>query len=69
MKPRKHSTEILQAMNTLFIRHKSTIHLRNWDSRPMRARPEDIARGKIRRKTEDYLEQWELAKEIREIWE
>jgi len=68
-KPPKPSTEIIQVMNTLFTRHKSTLHLRNWDTKPMRARPEDLERGKIRRRTENILEARELDAELGEIWE
>lgn len=48
---------------------RSTLHLRNWDSKPMQARPEDLERGVIRRKTEDILESRELDSINREVWD
>jgi len=69
-KPPKPNLEIVQVINNLFGKNRSTLHLRNWDNpKPMRARPEDLARGVIRRRTEDILEARELDSKLGEIWE
>jgi len=49
------------------------INIRCWtepgSKRPMQVHPDDLERGRVRRKTEDYLDKGELERESREIWE
>ena len=53
---------------------RQTINIRNWTDpkspKPLKSgHDEDLERGRIRRKTEDYLDEWMLQANIKEIWD